>query len=196
MPSTGSRSWRSRSAQTVPPCASVWWTARSRPWSLSSIATPSSGQDPPSAATRPHFGHSQARWSAPSWKSSSSTRPSEAASSVCAQSGPAPAADLAVEQLGHLAQVVLDQLLDVPLVARLRPAPLVVAAWLLVEAFLELLEPAVREPIEVTAFTADEGDQDAFPAADERNERRKVERPPDLDDVGDALTQGEWPPDA
>ena len=31
MPSTGSRSWRCRTAQTVPPWASVWCTARSRP---------------------------------------------------------------------------------------------------------------------------------------------------------------------
>ena len=204
MPSTGSRSWRCRTAQTVPPCASVWCTARSRPSSRRSICVPSSGQAPPSIRARPQAGHSQASWSTPSWKSSRSTRPSEAASSVgpqpeearplrpasscqrstasvscsarhdsssgstsssssagvaCAsalvqpmialrascesslsnsdlrllggdddQLRPAQPADLPVDLLGDLLQVVVDELLDVPLVARLRPAALVVAA--------------------------------------------------------------------
>src|SRR3954464_10656610 len=87
MPSTGSRSWRSLTAQIVPPWASVWCTARSRPSSRRSICVPSSGQAPPSLPTRPQAGPSQASWSTPSWKSSRLTRPSEAASSV----GPQPA---------------------------------------------------------------------------------------------------------
>ena len=74
------------SPSTVPPWASVWCTARSRPSSRRSICVPSSGQAPPSIPTRPQAGHSQASWSAPSWKRSRSTRPSEAASSV----GPQP----------------------------------------------------------------------------------------------------------
>src|SRR4029077_5278400 len=35
MPPPGAGWWRDRSAETVPPLASVRWTARSRPWSFS-----------------------------------------------------------------------------------------------------------------------------------------------------------------
>ena len=90
MPSTGSRSCRALSVQTVPPCASVWWTARSRPFCRSSSCVPSSGHGPPSADARPQDGHSHAGRSAPSWTSSSSTRPSEADSSVFSQPGRRP----------------------------------------------------------------------------------------------------------
>src|SRR5438132_1594710 len=55
--------------------------------------------------------------------------------------------NLPVEQLSDVAQVVVDQLLDVPLVARLRPAALVMPAGLLVEALLDLLAPAVGETL-------------------------------------------------
>src|ERR671925_213647 len=65
MPSTGSRS-RPCTAQTVPPFASVWCTARPSPSDDSSNVVPSSGHLPPSAETRPHAGQRKAARSAPS----------------------------------------------------------------------------------------------------------------------------------
>ncbi len=85
IPPTGSRSCRSRTTCTVPPCASVLCTARSTPFSRLTIVVPSSGQLPSVVCARPHFGHSYAGRSTPSWTRSNSTRPSEAASSVCSQ---------------------------------------------------------------------------------------------------------------
>src|SRR5207253_1216192 len=178
-PSTGSRSWRSRNARTVPPWASVSWTARSTPLRLSSIGVPSSGHSPPCAPSRPHFGHSHAGWSTPSWTSRSSTRPSDAASSVFSQ----PAAALPFRQLRDVAQVVVDQLFDVPLVARLRPAALVVPAGLLVEALLDLLEPAVRQTVEIAPLAPDVRHERAVALPDEPHERGEVERAPELDEI-------------
>jgi hypothetical protein len=53
------------------------------------------------------------------------------------------AAELLVERLGDVLAVLLDEVLDVPLVARLRPAALVMASGLLLAAVDDLLEPSV-----------------------------------------------------
>ena len=88
---------------------------------------------------------------------------------------PAQAAHLPVELLGDLLQVLVDELLDVALVARLRPAALVVPAGLLVVVLGDLLEPPAAQPVELAALAADDGDERALAAADERHERREVE---------------------
>ena len=61
----------------------VWWTARSTASSRGSSFVPSSGHLPPSAAARPHCGTATRLAVAPSPTSSTSTRASDAASSVC-----------------------------------------------------------------------------------------------------------------
>jgi hypothetical protein len=91
--------------------------------------------------------------------------------------------------------VVLDELVDVPLVARLRPAALVVAARLFVEVVLKLLEAPRPEAVEVTALTADESHDQAFTASDERDQRSQVQNPADLGDVGNPLAQRQRLPD-
>src|SRR5215831_481096 len=91
--------------------------------------------------------------------------------------------------------MVLDELLDVPLVARLRPATLVVAAGRLVELVRKLLEPPAAKPVEIAALAADERDEHAVAAPDQRNERRQVERAADLHEVGNALAERQRLPD-
>src|SRR3954452_16122403 len=110
--------------------------------------------------------------------------------------GSTPATDLPLELLGDAPEVVFDQLLDVPLVARLRPAALIVPPRLLVELLVNLLEPAVREPVDVAAFTTDVRDEHALTAGNGRDERREVEGLADLDDVRDALAERPRLPDA
>ena len=92
--------------------------------------------------------------------------------------------------------MILDELLDVPLVARLRPAALVVAARLLVEQLLEFLQPPVRQAIEVAALPADGRNDHAVAAADEGHQRGEVERLADLDEIGHALAQGQRHPES
>src|ERR671937_2242917 len=102
---------------------------------------------------------------------------------------------LAIEPVGDIAQVLLDELLDVPLVARLRPAALVVTARLLLEMLLELLQPTGPQTVQIAALAPDEGDDRAFATPHEGHERREVERPPDLDRVPHRLAQGQVVPD-
>ena len=104
-------------------------------------------------------------------------------------------ADLPVDLLGDLLQVVMDELLDVPLVARLRPAALVVAAGRVVVLLDDLLEPAGPQAVEVAALAADEDHQRALAAADQRDERREVEAAVDLDRIGDARAQRQRHPE-
>src|SRR2546421_1807885 len=92
--------------------------------------------------------------------------------------------------------MVLDELLDVPLVARLRPAALVVAAGRVVVLLDDLFEPPGAEPVEVASFAADEGDEHAVVAADERHERREVELEVDQGKIGHAIAEGERVPRA
>src|SRR6266487_3679331 len=92
--------------------------------------------------------------------------------------------------------MILNELLDVPLVARLRPAALVVAARRVVVLFDDLFEPPGPEPVEFAALAADEGDQHAVVTADERHERREVELEVDQGKVGNALAESERVPRA
>ena len=86
----------------------------------------------------------------------------------------------AVELRGDVLQVLRDELLDVPLVARLRPAALVVPSRLLLGPVDDLLEPAAAEPEDLPALAPDERDERAVVAADERRERREVEAAADV----------------
>src|SRR5436190_22324968 len=90
--------------------------------------------------------------------------------------------------------MVRRQLLDVPLVAGLRPAALVVAARRLVELVDELLELARAQDVHGSAFATNDGDQRAVPAPHERDERGQVELPGNRDLVVDRITERERPP--
>ena len=68
-------------------------------------------------------------------------------------------------------------LLDVPLVARLRPPALVVLPGLLLALVDDLLEPAGAQTEDLPALAADEGDERSVAAADERDERRERRGP-------------------
>ena len=81
--------------------------------------------------------------------------------------------------------------LDVALVARLRPASLVVPARLLLGVVGEILEPASAQAVEVPELAADHDDEGALPAPDERHERSEVERSSHVDLVGDGFRQRE-----
>src|SRR5207244_11669843 len=80
-----------------------------------------------------------------------------------------------VELLGDAAQVPEDEILDVPLVARLRPAALVVASRLVLGPVDHLLEPARAQPEELTALPTDDGHDRAVSTPDERREWRQAE---------------------
>ena len=91
--------------------------------------------------------------------------------------------------------MLLDEVLDVPLEAPLRPAALVALAGLLLVVVGNVLEPASAQPVETALLAADHRDERALAAAHERDERRQVELPVDLDLVGDRLGQRQRPPE-
>jgi hypothetical protein len=91
--------------------------------------------------------------------------------------------------------VLEDEVLDVPLVARLRPAALVVPARLLLCAVDDLPKPPRAQPEELATLPPDHRDDRAV-APDERRERRQAERRPNADRVADRLGQRQRPPDA
>ncbi len=93
------------------------------------------------------------------------------------------AANVVVEILGDRAQMLSRELVDVPLVARLRPAALVVPSRLLLGQVGQRLEPPARQLEEEAALAVDHGDDRALAAPDERHERRDREVRPDADDV-------------
>ena len=90
--------------------------------------------------------------------------------------------------------MLVDERFDMPLIARLRPAALVVAAGRLVELVDELLEPAGAQDVDGSALTADDRDQRSVAAADERDERREVELAANGDLVGHRIAQRQCPP--
>ena len=90
--------------------------------------------------------------------------------------------------------MILDERLDVPLVARLRPAPLIVLARLFLGVVDKLLEAAGAEPVELAALPADDDHERSLSPADEGNERRKVEPSSYLDVVANRLGEIERPP--
>src|SRR5919198_2151981 len=69
------------------------------------------------------------------------------------------------------------------------------APVLLVELLDELLEPAGPEPVELSPLPPDDGDQRSFAAADERDQRREVERAPDANEIRHPLAQRQRLPD-
>jgi thioredoxin reductase (NADPH) len=89
----------------------------------------------------------------------------------------------------------VDECLDVALKAGLRPATLVVLPGLLLRVVDELLEPAAPETVELSQLTPDDDHHGPLTATDERNERRQVQRPTDLDVVAHGLGEIERPPD-
>ena len=95
------------------------------------------------------------------------------------------AADGAVELRGDVLQVVGDELLEVPLVPRLRNAALVVAARLVLAPVDDLVEAPRPQAEDLTALAADERDDRAVVAADELRERREVEAAADVHVVRD-----------
>ena len=100
-----------------------------------------------------------------------------------------------IEPVRNLTQVLLDELLDVALVTRLRPAALIVLPRLVLRVILDLLESPGMQAVEVTALSSDDDHQRAFPPTDEGNERREIQLAPHLGVVRDRLGQREWPPD-
>jgi thioredoxin reductase (NADPH) len=100
-----------------------------------------------------------------------------------------------IEPVRNLTQVLLDELLDVALVTRLRPAALIVLPRLVLRVILDLLESAGMQAVELAALSSDDDHQRAFPPTDEGNERREIELAPHLGVVRDRLGQREWPPD-
>ncbi len=90
--------------------------------------------------------------------------------------------------------MLVDERFDMPLIARLRPAALVVAAGRLVELVDELLEPAGAQDVDGSPLTADNRDQRSVAAADERDERREVELAANGDLVGHWIAQRQCPP--
>jgi hypothetical protein len=65
----------------------------------------------------------------------------------------------------------------------------------LVATVRDLVEPPRAEQVELTSLSADDGDEGSLTAADERNERRKVEFPTDPDAVGNRFDERARPPD-
>src|SRR5262249_54383750 len=92
-------------------------------------------------------------------------------------------------------QMLLDEAVDVALVIRLRPAPLIVAARLRVRAVDDFHQLARAQPVELAALAADDRDEGSFAAADERHERREEELAIDLDLVADGFGERQRPPD-
>ena len=84
-------------------------------------------------------------------------------------------ADARVECVGDAAPVPFDDLVDVALVARLRPASLVVPARHLLGLVRDLDEDAVLQAVDVAALAADGGDERRVAPPHEARERREVE---------------------
>src|SRR5207253_10538521 len=101
----------------------------------------------------------------------------------------------AIELVGDALQMVLDELLDVPLVARLRPATLVVTARLFLELIGDRLEASCTQAVQLTLLAADNGDDRPVRARHDRDERRGVDVAPDANAVGHGLGQRERVPE-
>jgi hypothetical protein len=80
-----------------------------------------------------------------------------------------------VERVRDLAQVPVDDRLDVPLVPCLRPAALVVLPRHLGRLVGQRRELPRAKPVDVAALAADVRDERAVPAAGDPHERREVE---------------------
>src|SRR5262245_8875658 len=74
-------------------------------------------------------------------------------------------ADLPVELVGHFPEMPAHELLDVSLVARLRPAALVVPPRLLLRPVDELAEPSALQTEQPALLPANDGNECAVTAA-------------------------------
>gem|GEM_PF-5927279 len=99
------------------------------------------------------------------------------------------AAHALVQLLPDGLQVLHDEVLDVALVARLRPAALAVSARDVVALVDDFLEVAAGEAVDRPALAGDDGDQSAVVAAEAARDRAEVERGADLDGVANRLRQ-------
>jgi hypothetical protein len=106
-----------------------------------------------------------------------------------------PGSNTPFDRLGHPAEVVGGELVDVPLEPGLRPAPLVVAARLLLAQVRVPLEPAGPEPVDAPPLTVHDRHERAVSAADERRQRRQVEIALDLDPVWNGFGELQRDPD-
>ena len=81
------------------------------------------------------------------------------------------------------------------LVARLRPATLVVLPGLLIEEIDDLLQASRLQPVDLSLLASDDGDDRSVRARDYRNERSEKELVPDLVAVARGLWQRERRPE-
>ena len=109
--------------------------------------------------------------------------------------GPAESPVPVLDLLDHRLVVVVLQLLDVPLVPRLRPPALVVAAGCVLRAVRDLLEPAAAKLEHTSLLAADRSDDHAVPASEQRHERRDQEVVRDARGVGHRGREREHAPD-
>ena len=100
-----------------------------------------------------------------------------------------------VELLSDSLHVLVDELLDVPLVTALRPAALVALPGRFVVMLGDLLQPAGAKTVQLSLLSPDDRDDRPVPPAHERDERREVEVAADLRAVPDGLRQRECPPE-
>src|SRR6266516_6663160 len=89
-----------------------------------------------------------------------------------------------------------DDVLDVALVASLRPAALVVPPRHVLRLVRALDAPARAQPIDLAALAAHEGHEDAVAATDERDKRREVELLVDRQRVVDRICDAERAPES
>ena len=108
---------------------------------------------------------------------------------------PAEPAEDAVELPGDGLVVLEVQVLDVALVARLRPAALVMLARRLLGAVRDLRELAAPQREHASLLAADDGDDCAVAAADQRHERAEQEVIRDSSRVCDLPGKREHAPD-
>src|SRR6266540_2398335 len=109
--------------------------------------------------------------------------------------GAAELAHARLERLGHAPEVLADDVLDVALVVRLRPAALVVPARSLLGPVGELDELPRAEVVDLAALTAHERDEDTLATADEPGEGREIQLGADLHLVLERLRDGDGAPE-
>src|SRR5439155_3299283 len=108
---------------------------------------------------------------------------------------PAQRPDAPVERLRDATPVAVDDLVDVSLVPRLRPAALIVLPGHVVAFVGDLDEAAAVEPVHLAALAADGSDERVPGAARETRQRRKVELGLGLHLVGGRRRQRERAPE-
>ena len=108
---------------------------------------------------------------------------------------PAEPAEPGLELLGDRPVVLVREVLDVPLEPGLRPAALVVPARRVLRPVGDRLQAAVPERQHASLLAADDGDERAVSAPEQRHERRQQEVVGDARRVGHRRRQREHAPD-